>query len=193
MSPPPWLAWLTYKRVGLIVAGAAIVGGGLYALRRGGGPFVPLGSRDDWWRQHRTQPEKRCYRTKAAALQAFRDANRATIEDWGGLDRQDSPAEYDAVNHRYGLTGRRAVRSLSQAMWVAMPSRPPFCLDSLDLDALNATSPGQVGSGFHLPDWTHEIVQRQSERERHREARMARREERDEQRRRRAELPDAPF
>jgi hypothetical protein len=171
-QPPSWLSWLTYRRVGLIVGGAALVGLGIFALKHNpagdGRPLHPFGGRDDWWRNHRTQPQRSCYRTKAAALQAFRDVNREIIEEWGGLDRKDSPAEYDAVNHRRGLTGKRAARSLSQAMWASMPSRPPFCLDQFDLDALNDTSPGRIGSGFRLPDWTHErdVARRQRDHER---------------------------
>lgn len=195
-QPPTWLAWLTYKRVGMIVGGAAAIGLGVYALTRApgrGGPIHPFMGRDDWWRQHRAQPQLLCYRTKSAALQAFRDANRTIIEEWGGLDREDSPAEYDAVNHRHGLKGKRAVRSLSAALWVSMPSHPPYCLDQLDLMALNDTSPGHIGSGFRLPDWTHEIAHRKGERQRHRGERVARREDRDQARRDRKLLPSAPF
>ncbi len=193
-QPPSWLAWLTYRRVGLIVGGAALAGLSYALVKRDpagrgihlwDGPEGVAG-RDDWWRQHRTQPQRSCYRTKQAALQAFRDVNRDIIEEWGGLDRQDGAAEYDAVNHRYGLTGRKAARSLSQALWAVMPPRGPFCLDKLDLDALNDTSPGRIGGGFRLPDWTYERDARRRQVEHERALRPPRGKQR-------AELEPAPF
>lgn len=108
---------------------------------------------DDWWRHHKIQPEMSCYATKTAALQAFRDYNRAQIEEWGGLDRKDSAEEYDAINHKHALKGKRAVRTLSRAIWEAMPGKAPFCLDKIDIELLNETSPGQSGNGFRLPEW----------------------------------------
>lgn len=116
--------------------------------RKGG---LVEGPADDWWRGKRERKERLCYRTKTAALQAFRDANHDTIENWGGLDVTASPAEFDAINAKYGLKGRKAVRSLARALWVTMPKDRPFCLDRIDIAALNETSPGQHGTGFRLP------------------------------------------
>lgn len=117
-----------------------------------------LGGRDsDWWKHHASERDRGrlCYKTKTAALQVFRDANRPTIDAWGGLDVSASPAEFDALNHKYSLTGKRAVRSLARALWVATPNKPPYCLDRIDLEALNQTSPGQHGRGFVLPPWAY--------------------------------------
>ena len=72
-------------------------------------------------------------------------------------------------------------------------SRPPYCLDRLDLDALNATDPGKIGSGFQLPGWYHDQAARRAERKRNAEERAMRRWQREEERRRRAELPPPPF
>jgi hypothetical protein len=164
MNPPSWLAWLTYRRVGMITAGAAIVGLGVFALRQnparsifGRGQRRLSGRPDDWYKHDRgAQPEQACYRTKTAALQAFKDYNRDQIAEWGPIDRKDSPEEYDAINHKRTLRGKRAVRTLARAMWEAMPSKPPFCLDRIDVELLNATSPGQAGSGFRIPTWGEE-------------------------------------
>lgn len=112
-----------------------------------------------WWRKP-TPPRRRygtCFRTKTDALNAFRAANWKTIEAWGGMDRKESPAEFDAINHKYGLKGRRAARDLATAMWAALPTRePPYCLDDIDLDALNDTSPAHEAGAFRLPDWAYE-------------------------------------
>lgn len=116
-----------------------------------------LGGRpDDWWKRRGERDRGRlCYRTKTAALQAFRDANQPTIQAWGGLDVSSPPAEFDAINHKYNLTGRRAVKTIARALWVTAPSRPPFCLDEIDLETLNSTAPGQHGRGFILPNYVY--------------------------------------
>lgn len=120
---------------------------------------------EDWWRKRREPDERLCYRTKSEALQAFRDANRRQIEAWGGLDVTASPAEFDAINARYGLKGSRAVRSLSQALWAVMPAHAPFCLDEIDVETLNDTSPGQAGTGFQLPSWAYDLIAARDEAE----------------------------
>lgn len=104
-----------------------------------------------------------CYRAKVDALQAFRDANRRIIDQWGGIDQQARPADFDAVNRRYGLEGKHQVRTLARAMWTVMPPHPPFCLDTIDLEALNDTAPGQRGQGFVLPEWAYEQIARREE------------------------------
>jgi hypothetical protein len=120
---------------------------------------------EDWWRKRREPKERLCYRTKSEALQAFRDANRHQIEDWGGLDTIASPAEFDAINARYGLKGSRAVRTLAQALWAVMPAHAPFCLDEIDVETLNETSPGQHGTGFVLPSWAYDLIAARDEAE----------------------------
>jgi len=143
--------------VGLAAAlGGVVIGvaGAYLVAKRRGLDGLP----DDWWRKRRMPERRLCYETKSEALQAFRDANRSLIEAWGGLDSRDTPAEYDSINARYGLKGDRAVRTLAQALWQVMPTHRPFCLDEIELDVLNATSPGQLGPGFQLPSWAHDAI-----------------------------------
>lgn len=136
-----------------LVAGAAAVARRQHRLR---------GLPSDWWR--RKPPRRVCYRTKTGALQAFREANMRRIEEWGGMDAQSSGGEFDAINTRYRkrLRGRPAI-TIAEAFWAAMPPGPPYCLDQLDLHALNETSPGQGGQGFRLPDWMEEVRVLQAE------------------------------
>lgn len=69
------------------------------------------------------------------------------------MDQRESPVEFEAVNHKYGTRAR----TLAEAMWVALRStRRPYCLDDIDLEALNDTDPGRRMGGFQLPDWYHE-------------------------------------
>lgn len=108
---------------------------------------------DDWWQAHRARlPDKLCYATKQDALNVFRDENRETIENWGGLDAKARPSDFDAINHKYGVKAD----TLSKALWAAMPARRPFCLENIDVEALNDTAPGRAGNGFRLPSWVHE-------------------------------------
>lgn len=94
--------------------------------------------------------------TKSAALREFVDANRMLIETAGGIEKGHGPAEFDAINHKYNLTGKRAVRTIAQAIWQAMPPNRPYCLDQIDLDALNGTTPAYVQDArFVLPDYVY--------------------------------------
>lgn len=154
--------------VGAFVGGALLTLGVL-AIREGmrSRSSSPMNGPNDWyrWRPQRRSRGPVCYQTKAEALQAFRDANRGIIDDWGGLDAVGRPADFDALNHKLGLKGGGAIRTLAQAMWHAMPPRRPFCLDEMDIDTLNETSPGQRGSGFQLPEAAWDaLVQREQAR-----------------------------
>lgn len=141
-------------RVGATIAMlAAAAGAGALAYWVSHRKGQVLGGADDWYRRKIKYEHKLCHRTKHEALQAMRDANRATIDAWGGLDASSPASEFDAINARYGLKGDRQVRTIAQALWVTMPPRPPYCLDEMDLDSLNATAPGSKGNGFQLPDW----------------------------------------
>jgi hypothetical protein len=140
----------------------ALIGGIVAALalgpRRLSALAADLEGRADWPRRRLPSARKLCYRSKGDALRVFEDWNRRVIENYGGLDVQVSPAEFDAVNARYGLTGKRAARSIAEALWEAMPARGPFCLDQIDLEALNGTSPAReadekLGIKFELPDF----------------------------------------
>lgn len=144
---------MTERTKGLLAIALTTLGAGAFTWwwTRGRGRL--LGGQDDWWRRPIRYEKKLCHRTKHEALQAMRDANRATIDEWGGLDASSPAAEFDSINARYGLKGDKKVRTIAQALWVSMPPRPPYCLDEIDLDSLNATAPGSKGNGFQLPDW----------------------------------------
>lgn len=157
---------MTDRDRGMLAIGAVTAGVGALLWLCTRGRSAALGAPgDDWWRRPMRYEHKLCHRTKHEALMAMRDANRATIDAWGGLDASGPPSEFDSINARYGLKGPKAVRTIAQALWVAMPPRPPYCLDEIDLDALNATAPGAKGNGFQLPDWAiDEIAQKEWER-----------------------------
>ena len=71
-----------------------------------------------------------------------------STDAWGGLYNAGSRGEFDSVNERYGLRGKRRVKNIAQAVSVAIPK--PFCLDKIDLDVLNETAPGREIK-FKLP------------------------------------------
>lgn len=91
---------------------------------------------------------KACYPTKGQVMRAFVDRNRAVLDTNGGLDQQASGGEYDGINERYGLRGKRRVATMRQAIAVATDGFR--CLDEIDLPALNET-PGCAGHCL-LPD-----------------------------------------
>ncbi len=100
----------------------------------------------------RVDPSKVCHRTKRDAARAFIAANDHVIQEWGGLDLESSGGEFDAINERYGLKGKRRARTLADAIWTALPVKKPYCLDRVDLDALNETAPALELGAFRLPD-----------------------------------------
>jgi predicted transcriptional regulator len=113
-----------------------------------------------WWKGPIPRT-KACYPTKQALLRLFVDENRNIIENYGGIDYQVSPAEFDAINHKYDLTGKEAARSIADAVWAALPPQPrkKYCFEDIDLEALNDTSPArEAGISFRLPD---ELVEQQ--------------------------------
>ena len=103
----------------------------------------------NWWK--RPVPEaKRCYRTKGEALKLFIDTNRDVIDNYGGESYKVGTSEFDAVNHKYDASAR----SIVDAVWAALPSKkPPYCLEDIDIEALNDTSPAHEGGSFRLPDF----------------------------------------
>ena len=54
------------------------------------------------------------------------------------------------MNERYGLRGNKRATNMAEALWHAMPAGKPFCVDRIDLDALNDTAPGRA-EPFELP------------------------------------------
>jgi hypothetical protein len=99
-----------------------------------------------------TDAQAVCYPTKRAAARAFIGANDHVIQEWGGLDLESSAGEFDAVNERYNLKGKRRVTTLAGAIWEALPKGKPYCLDRVDLDTLNETAPALELGAFRLPD-----------------------------------------
>lgn len=113
--------------------------------------------RPDWWLKTAPEEDRVCYGTKTKALKAFLDTNYEVVQNYGGADYAVSPSEFDAVNHKYDLHGKRAARTIAQAVWAAMPEGKPYCLDRIDLAALNDTSPARDASvAFRLPDFVYE-------------------------------------
>jgi hypothetical protein len=109
-----------------------------------------------WWRK-RPAKDQPCYATKSAALAKFLDVNYEIVENYGGADYKVGTSEFDAINRKYDLKGKRAARSIADAVWAAMPVGKPYCLDRIDLDALNDTSPvHEAGVPFRLPDVVYE-------------------------------------
>ena len=111
----------------------------------------------NWWRKATPEEDRVCYETKTKALKAFLDTNYEIVQNYGGVDYGASPSEFDAVNHKYNLRGKRAATTIAQAVWAAMPEGKPYCLDRIDLDALNDTSPARESHlAFRLPDYVYE-------------------------------------
>lgn len=111
----------------------------------------------NWWRKATPEEDRVCHDTKTKALKAFLDTNYEVVQNYGGADYATSTSEFDAINHKYGLTGKRAVSTIAQAVWAAMPEGKPYCLDRIDIDALNGTSPARESSiPFRLPDYVYE-------------------------------------
>lgn len=106
-----------------------------------------------WWDRPAPRRQRLCYQTKTNALNAFLDTNWRIVENYGGQNYRAGVSEFDAVNHKYGTK----VRTIAEATWAAMPSGRPFCLDMIDVDALNDTSPArEAGENFRLPDFVQE-------------------------------------
>jgi hypothetical protein len=111
----------------------------------------------NWWRKAAPEEDRVCYATKTKALKAFLDTNYEIVQNYGGADYTVSPSEFDAINHKYGLRGKQAVKTIAEAVWAAMPEGKPFCLDRIDVDALNDTSPVRESDlSFRFPDYVYE-------------------------------------
>jgi len=105
-----------------------------------------------WWRSSSPAPAA-CYPTKTALAKAIADRNIDLVEHWGGLERETGPGEFDSLNEKLELRGRRKIRSLGQAIWAAIPAGKPFCHEAVDWGALNETTPAAAeGYRFEIPD-----------------------------------------
>jgi len=112
---------------------------------------------EGWWHKAAPTEDRVCYDTKTKALKAFMDTNYEIVENYGGANYAVSPSEFDAINHKYDLRGSRAATTIAEAVWAAMPEGKPFCLDRIDVDALNDTSPARESHlAFRLPDYVYE-------------------------------------
>jgi hypothetical protein len=124
------------------------------ALRRGRAHSTQVAN---WWKKATPEEDRVCYATKTKALKAFLDTNYEIVQNYGGADYAVSPSEFDAINHKYSLAGKRAAKTIAEAVWAAMPEGKPYCLDRIDVDALNDTSPARESHlSFRLPDYVYE-------------------------------------
>jgi hypothetical protein len=94
-----------------------------------------------------------CYVRRDHALRALVASNLDITESWG-LEQKASGGEFDALNERYDLKGKgkRRVTTLAAALDRALPPGRPYCLDRIDLEALNETTPGRELGPFRLPE-----------------------------------------
>ncbi len=99
-----------------------------------------------------------CYRTKADALNVFKEYNAHVLQHRGGglYERDSSGQSFDPINHKYGLEGRHKVTTMREALWVAMPPGAPYCLARIDIETLNELLPAKEAGGFRLPDHVYE-------------------------------------
>lgn len=122
-----------------------------------------------WFNKPLSKRSKLCYRKKTDALNMFLDENYQIVERWGGPNIKAGCSEFDAVNHKHGLTGKRCAKTIADAVWASLRGSghrggPPYCLDEIDLEALNDTSPGHIADGFRLPQVAHEeVIKREEE------------------------------
>lgn len=111
---------------------------------------------------------KLCFRTKADMLEEFRDANLHIMEP---CERDTTGQSFDPVNHKYdrdGKHGRKKATTCEEAVRVASPTEPPYCIDRIDLDALNDLEIAKRKGGFRLPPEAVDALAEREERERYR-------------------------
>jgi hypothetical protein len=118
------------------------------------------GWRKGWWTKALPKDtHKISYPTKTAALNVFLDYNRGVVDDYGGESMKHAPASFDAINHRFGIKGKRQVDNIAKAVWWAMPAGSPYYLEDIDVNLLNETAPAiynQRGLQFEIPDYAQE-------------------------------------
>lgn len=147
----------------LIRKGSRIAGGQLGAARHS-----LYAMPDRWWNEKIPRQDKLCYRRKTDALNKFRDWNQAVIDAWGGETAKGSGGEFDALT-KFEV----APTDIAEALWASLPApgrHRKFCLEDIDIEALNNTSPGiNHPVGFQLPDYVveskllEEVAKRQAE------------------------------
>jgi hypothetical protein len=179
------------RALGLAAAAAGAVGVGLlvaFAGRRSnasggladieGGKESLQNMPEKWWHKPAPREDRRCYRSKTDALNKFREWNQGVIDDYGGMSARGSRGEFDALTKYDALA-----TNIAEALWLALPpervnfGKGPFCLDQIDVEALNDTSPARDHPvGFKMPDFVFESEIRRKEAEYHRTQRRQQRE-----------------
>lgn len=118
---------------------------------------------DRWWTRRIPRDSKLCYASKTDALNVFRSWNQSVIDEYGGETAGGSRGEFDALT-KYGALPT----NIAEALWLALPAEKTrkghYCLEDIDVEALNQTSAGQHGAGFVLPEYVAEkLIDRQYE------------------------------
>lgn len=168
--------------LGLATAAAIGVGVGLLAGRRrrpellgevgdiDGGVEAIRAMPKGWWQKAPPVKDKLCYGSKTEALNKFREWNQGVVDDYGGMSSGGSGGEFDALTKWGALP-----KNLAEAFWLALPPERvnfgvgPFCLDQIDVGALNETSAGRDHPvGFQLPDFVMAAEIAKRERQYHR-------------------------
>lgn len=107
---------------------------------------------------------KVCFRTKAAMVKALTQANEHITER---CETDSTGVEFEAINHKYDRTGKRIVTNCRDAIRVASPTRPPYCLDRVDLDTLSEIDAAKKRGGFRLPPQAVDALTELEARQRH--------------------------
>jgi len=120
------------------------------------------GWRKGWWQKSLpADTHKISYKTKTDALNVFLDFNRAIVDDYGGESMKHSPESFEAINHRFGIEGKRRVDTIAKAVWWALPPGSPYYLEDIDVELLNETAPAIYnprGLVFRIPDYVEEAA-----------------------------------
>lgn len=123
---------------------------------------------DRWWTGKPPREEKLCYKRKTDAMLMFLDWNQNVVEEYGGATAKGSHGEFDAMTKHGALP-----TDIAEAVWVSLPAPArgrKFCLEDIDVDALNDTSPGRSHDvGFQLPDYVVEAKLLEQEYEHYRD------------------------
>jgi hypothetical protein len=88
-------------------------------------------------------------------LRALEDANLHVTEY---CEPDGTGASFDPINHKYDRTGKRKVTDCKQAMRVASPTKPPYCIDLVDFKVLNELEIAKRKGGFRLPETVQDRV-----------------------------------
>jgi hypothetical protein len=107
---------------------------------------------------------KVCFRTKAAMVKALTQANEHITER---CETDSTGVEFEAINHKYDRHGKRTVTNCTDAIRAVSPTRPPYCLDRVDLDTLSEIDAAKKRGGFRLPPQAVDALTELEARQRH--------------------------